>query len=297
MNNKPLVSVLTATYNAEKYIASTIESILNSSYTNFELLVCDDCSSDKTVLIAKEYAAKDDRIKVFINEKNLGDYPNRNKIASYAQGTYLKYLDHDDTIYPWGLEAMVYCMEKHPEAAYGLCSVTKMEQNSEYPHIISPLDAYKTYFFKDGILGVGPTAAIMRRDAFESVGGFSGKPFVGDVELWLKLSRELSMILMPADLIWYRIHNNQESRREHIDIHFETRRSLVSKTALTHQLCPLPKNLINIALRNHKNIIARKLLLRNLSPLKWKKLFIEFNRHDLTLIDLVKSFKKNVKIS
>src|SRR5690349_18425307 len=112
----PLVSVLMTSYNREKYIAEAIESVLASSYKNFELIIVDDCSRDKTVAIAKEYAAKDGRVKVFVNEKNLGDYPNRNQAASYAKGKYIKFLDADDLIYHYGLDVMVNYMERFPQA-------------------------------------------------------------------------------------------------------------------------------------------------------------------------------------
>ena len=105
--NNPIASILTTVYNREKYIAACIDSVLASSYQDWELIIVDDVSTDASVAIAKSYEKKDPRIKVYVNEKNLGDYPNRNKAASYAKGKYLKYLDADDIIYPHGLEVMV----------------------------------------------------------------------------------------------------------------------------------------------------------------------------------------------
>src|SRR5260370_37746092 len=93
---KPLVSVLMTAYNREKYIAQAIESVLASTYTNFELIIVDDRSTDYSVEIARGYERKDKRVRVHVNEKNLGDYPNRNKAASYAVGKYIRYLDSDD---------------------------------------------------------------------------------------------------------------------------------------------------------------------------------------------------------
>src|ERR1700748_2916719 len=95
----PLVSVLMTAYNREKYIEEAIESVLASSYTNLELIIVDDCSKDNTVEIARSYEARDPRVKVFINEKNLGDYPNRNRAASLAKGEYIKYVDSDDVMF------------------------------------------------------------------------------------------------------------------------------------------------------------------------------------------------------
>src|SRR5579875_2494307 len=136
---KLLVSVLMNAYNREDYIAAAIESVLASIYPQLELIIVDDCSKDSTVAIAKSYEAKDARVKVYVNEKNLGDYPNRNKAASYAQGKYIKYLDSDDIMYPHCLEVMVSSMEQFPEAGFGLCA--KVDAQQPYPVMIAPRTA------------------------------------------------------------------------------------------------------------------------------------------------------------
>ena len=102
------VSILTTVYNRDKYLAACINSVLASSYQDWELIIVDDVSTDTSLAISKSYEQKDARIKVYVNDKNLGDYPNRNKAASYAKGKYLKYLDADDLIYPRGLETVSY---------------------------------------------------------------------------------------------------------------------------------------------------------------------------------------------
>ena len=88
---QPDGSVLMTAYNRELYIAEAIESVLASTYQDFELIIVDDGSKDKTVAIAKKYESKDSRVKVFVNEQNLGDYPNRNKAASFASGKDIKH--------------------------------------------------------------------------------------------------------------------------------------------------------------------------------------------------------------
>jgi glycosyltransferase involved in cell wall biosynthesis len=135
------VSILTTVYNREKYLAACIESVLASSYQDWELIIVDDVSSDASVAIAQRYEKKDPRIKVYINEKNLGDYPNRNKAASYAKGKYLKYLDADDIIYPHGLEVMVHTMEQFPEAALGI-SQKVAEDIKPYPFVMQPQETF-----------------------------------------------------------------------------------------------------------------------------------------------------------
>lgn len=101
------ISVLMTAYNREKYISQSIESVLSSTHNDFELIIVDDCSKDKTVEIAKWYEKTDSRIRVYVNEENLGDYPNRKKAVTFASGKYIKYLDSDDIMYPSCLETMV----------------------------------------------------------------------------------------------------------------------------------------------------------------------------------------------
>ena len=81
----PQVSILTTVYNRDKYLAACIDSVLASTYQDWELIIVDDVSTDTSVAIAQRYEQKHARIKVYVNQTNLGDYPNRNKAASYAK--------------------------------------------------------------------------------------------------------------------------------------------------------------------------------------------------------------------
>src|SRR5206468_12040496 len=116
----PLISVLMTPYNREDYIAQSIESVLSQTCADFELIVSDDQSSDRTVEIARAYAARDARIRVSVNPVNLGDYPNRRQAASLARGTFLKYHDSDDVMYPHCLATMVEPLRREPSAAFAL---------------------------------------------------------------------------------------------------------------------------------------------------------------------------------
>ena len=206
---QPLVSVLMTVYNREKYIAQAIESVLASTYQNWELIVVDDQSRDCSVEIAQSYAAKDARIKVYVNEVNLGDYPNRNRAASYARGKYLKYVDADDMIYPYGLEQLVYYMEQFPDAGYGLCSLAQDEKRI-FPFQLNPQEAYHRHYFEQPLFHKAPLSAIINRDNFLKVGGFTGKRMLGDFEMWHLLSRQFPVVLMPQGIAWYRVHDEQE---------------------------------------------------------------------------------------
>jgi len=205
----PLVSVLMTSYNREKYISAAIESLLASTYTNFELIITDDRSNDKTVEIARKYAANDNRVKVFVNEKNLGQFPNRNYAATLASGKYIKYLDSDDLIYPNGLEILVNMMEQFPQAGYGLCSIDQDEKKI-FPFILTPKEAYHRHFLENKpLFHKAPLSSIIKKQAFFDVGGFTNHKGEGDYEMWLALSSKFDVVLMPHGIVWYREHDDQ----------------------------------------------------------------------------------------
>jgi glycosyltransferase involved in cell wall biosynthesis len=201
----PLVSVLMTAYNREQFIAEAIESVLASTYQDFELIIVDDCSKDRTVEIARKYEAQDSRIKVYVNEQNLGDYPNRNKAASYAIGKYLKYLDSDDIMNSNCLERMVFEMENYPACAFGISSRSLLEMQVHYPD-----NAYRTHFFKRGILDISPSGCVIRKDVFDQENGFLELRCVSDFEFWLRLALKYPLLELEKGLIFWREHNQQE---------------------------------------------------------------------------------------
>ncbi|MGZ3814281.1 MAG: glycosyltransferase family 2 protein [Mucilaginibacter sp.] len=93
----PLVTIGVPTFNGERYIRKTIESVLAQTYSNLEIIVIDDCSTDSTLDIVK--ALNDPRIKVIVNEKNMGPSGTWNRLIEHANGTYFKVLCHDDLLY------------------------------------------------------------------------------------------------------------------------------------------------------------------------------------------------------
>jgi glycosyltransferase involved in cell wall biosynthesis len=207
--HQPLVSVLMTAYNREKYIAEAIESVLNSTYRNLELIIVDDGSKDSTVDIAKSYAKQDDRIFIYINEKNLGDYPNRNKAASFARGKYLKYVDSDDMLYPLGLEMLVSMMEGFPDAGWGISGLAS-DKNRMFPFQLSPEEAYRYHYTVGGLFHKGPLSSLIKREVFEMIGGFSGKQYLGDFEFWHLLALRFPVVAMQQGCVWYREHDNQQ---------------------------------------------------------------------------------------
>lgn len=211
-NEFPLVSVLLTAYNREKYIAEAIESVLDSTYKNFELIIVDDCSSDNTVQIARRYEKLDTRINIYVNERNLDQFPNRNKAATYAKGKYIKYLDSDDKIYDWGLQYCVELMEKYPQAGMGLFRAhNKVEE--EY---LDSKEAVRNHFFRNPFLNIGPSGIILKREAFDQAGYYStdyGVP--SDMYFNIKLASLFPVVILEKEFFFYRTHEGQEIRNEY----------------------------------------------------------------------------------
>ena len=264
IENKPCVSVLMTSYNREKYVGEAIESVLASTYKNFELIIVDDCSKDLTVQIARSYEVKDSRIKVYENKVNIGDYPNRNKAASYASGKYLKYVDADDYLYPNGLEIIVNRMEEYTEASVGLFSLPQNIQKP-FPILLNSRGAYEYNFFGPGLFHKAPLSAIIRKDAFDKIGGFSLIRHAGDFDMWHKMAQKFNFLLIQDHVVWAREHDDQESKKHNIKV--ELNYSKIEKKYVLDENSPLTS-------------IESKSIIRNRIKLNIKNGTISFLKFD-----------------
>ena len=113
----PKISVIIPVYNVEKYLAECIESILNQTFNDIEILIIDDCSTDNSYKIMEEYAKKDSRIVLYHNENNVGVSKTRNIGLDNAKGEYIAFVDSDDYVAPDFLrilyENTINCSELH----------------------------------------------------------------------------------------------------------------------------------------------------------------------------------------
>lgn len=126
---QPLVSICIPCYNAADYIAETINSVLNQTYQNLEIIICDDKSTDKTVEVVKSF--NDDRIQFYQNEKNLGCSGNYNRVLSYAKGKYTKLLCADDLIIQACIEKQIAVFEKYSNRNIVLVTANKYVINDK----------------------------------------------------------------------------------------------------------------------------------------------------------------------
>jgi glycosyltransferase involved in cell wall biosynthesis len=278
-------------YNREAYLAAAIDSVLGASFQDWELIIVDDLSQDRSVEIAREYEKRDPRIRVYVNEKNLGDYPNRARAAGLARGRFLKYLDSDDLIYRHSLTIMVEAMEAHPAAALGLCHAAP-EEAQPYPWELSPVEAWRKQFLGRGCLNCGPSGAILRRAAFFEAGGFRAWGVLNDTDLWYRLAARWPVLLLPPGLVWWRRHPQQEFTRDNAALTYLDRGFALTTQALSSAECPLPELERQAALHRARQHHARRLLAlasRGGHPrLAWKL----FRSSGLAVRDLLSGFQR-----
>src|SRR5262249_60446249 len=103
-------------FNGESYLESAITSVLGQTFEDFELIICDNASTDRTAEICNDYAARDSRIRYFRNPRNLGAAPNYNLAFSQARGRYFKWLAHDDRMRPSFLAKTVRVLDDRTDA-------------------------------------------------------------------------------------------------------------------------------------------------------------------------------------
>lgn len=285
-----MVSVILTSYNREKYIRESIESILCQTYKNYELIIVDDASVDRTKEIIKEYESVSNVIVVY-NEHNLGEYRNRNKAASFAKGEFIKYLDSDDVMAPDCLQTMVDKMEKYPNAALGLISFfdEKMHINREY---LQPNELYRQFYFKGNLINCGPSATIIRKKQFEDIGGFNLSPYLSDTDLLLRVCAKYSAVIFSSRLVHWRRHPEQEYAYGLVNNYYKNNAFSNFKKHLESKDNPLSEFESNMAVRNLKNRHCRKIL-KDFLFFDFKSAYFYINLYELTIFDLLISLRPN----
>lgn len=142
--NEPLVSVVTPAYNAERFISETIESVLAQTYSNWEMIIVDDASTDRTIEIVQSYVNKDHRIKLHQLEKNSGSGVARNRAMDLAKGRFIAFLDSDDLWMPEKLERQIKFMLEN-DIAFSFTKYVRMEEDGTVTNAVTDAPAKVTY--------------------------------------------------------------------------------------------------------------------------------------------------------
>lgn len=165
------ISVAMAIYNCAPTLREAIDSIINQTYKDWELILCDDGSTDDTLAIAKEYESKYDNILVIENEHNMGLPASLNHCIKHAQGDYIARMDGDDISLPERFEKELEVFNKHPEYAIVSCAMINFDENGDWGVQRKPEYPVKTDFVYDSPICHAP--CIMRKDALADVGYYT----------------------------------------------------------------------------------------------------------------------------
>ena len=201
---EPLVSIIMPCYNAERYVAQSIESVLAQTYQNWELLITDDGSTDKSVEIVSKYCTTDDRINILVPDEHQGIARTRNMSIARAKCKFVAFLDSDDIWYPEKLEKQVsYMLENDVAFTYSSYEVIDAQGNSKNKVVQDAgVMSYKKYL-RNTIICCG-TVVIDR----EKTGHFA-TPIIKtseDMSLWLSImKRGFDAYPVPGPLHKYRI--------------------------------------------------------------------------------------------
>jgi glycosyltransferase involved in cell wall biosynthesis len=208
-----MISVIMPTYNRENFVAEAIESILNQTFRDFELIVIDDGSTDRTVPIIQKYADIDDRIKIIQNE-HKGVAAARNAGLQTAQYDWIALLDSDDVALPTRLERQMEAINSDAEVIVwgtGFYQIGKTGKVFNQVKIIGPMS--KDEFFKKHnagrLLYMPTTTTIFRKDIAEKVNGYDTRFDTGsDIELFDRMADHGPQVTLREPLSLYRLHNN-----------------------------------------------------------------------------------------
>lgn len=249
----PRLSVLMSVYNGQKYLAASIDSLLQQTFSDFELIIADDQSTDSTAEILAEYANKDSRIRIVKGPREgLGVV--RNQLVAEAAAPLLAWLDADDLALPERFEKQVQFMDANPDVVASGTSVQIIDEDGDnikldirttkHDDIDSELIEYRSN-------GIYFPSSIMRSAALEKIDGFRPEFPVGcDTDMFIRISEVGRIANLPEVLLQYRWHaggnswavplwqrdramvtiNQARARRGMESLHFEVEQDIKKKT-------------------------------------------------------------------
>lgn len=215
---QPLISVCIPTYNNESFINQTINCILNQTYQNWELVISDDSSRDKTVEIIKTY--KDPRIRLIERKQNLGLVGNWNSLIPELKGEFVKLLCGDDLIESTCLEKQISIFLTHPNSNIALVTSHTDIINEAGVKLMT-----KKFPFKSGLINsknaitanflfgtnkIGePSCGLFKKDLFKQVGEYDKQNnYMVDLDFWLRVLLTGNLFVIPESLASFRINTN-----------------------------------------------------------------------------------------
>ncbi len=229
--SSPTISVCVPTYNGQAFLDECLAGLAAQTFGDFEVLIVDDCSSDRTVEMARAWAARDERFSVHVNASNLGLVGNWNRCIELARGEWIKFMFQDDLIEPRCLEAMLAAGEH--SRGFVACSRTFVFEGFCEPSLrdfylghqttleslfagapFMPAEDYcraKLDLLDANIVGE-PTVTMIRKRLFDEYGLFDPMLVqICDSEMWTRLASNVGIAFVPDPLVAFRVHGASAS--------------------------------------------------------------------------------------
>ena len=191
MSDAPLISVLMGIYNCADTLEEAVDCIIDQTYSNWELIMCDDCSVDNTYKKAQEISKKDSRIKVIKNAYNMTLAPTLNNCLSVAKGKYCARMDGDDICDKDRFEKEIAVLENNTDYAVVSCGMRFYDENGVYGEIINPEFPCEADFVQRS--PICHAGCLMRTDVLRKMGGYSNSKEVErieDYDLWIRMYKQ-----------------------------------------------------------------------------------------------------------
>lgn len=226
----PQVSIIIPCYNASSFLAETLESILLQTYQNLEVVIVDDCSTDNSLTIAKQYEVQyPDKIKVVQVpfDSHQGASYARNYGLQFTKGELINYVDADDLLVPDKIEKQVQVLRQYPNVSWVIANahyfhrspkITNVSYTSQYKNIKKGLHLHPylfNYFIKDFSITPCLMTVLVRREVIEQIGGWNNdfKMNFTDQVFYAKIVLNYDTYIMDEVVAWYRQHENSSTNR------------------------------------------------------------------------------------
>lgn len=208
----PLVSIVLTTYNGERFVRETLKSLVSQTYPNLEIVVSDDGSTDGTITILKEFAARYPAVRLNLNEKNIGIARNYNLAVRMARGEFVIGISHDDLLPPTHVEKMVPLFST-PKIGLVHCNAVRIDENgrpgrrvaSDREKIEKSRDPMRSLCFNNFVQSCG---MMFRRQAFLDIGGWD-EAFSYDSEwyTYVRYAENYDFLYTTQTHAFYRVHD------------------------------------------------------------------------------------------
>jgi len=262
-----LVSVIIPVYNGETYIEQALNSVVSQTYTQTEIIVIDDGSTDNTVRLVKKFMALNSNINL-LSQQRKGSAAARNLGFKYAKGTYYALIDADDTMFEERIEKQVNFLDNNPQIAVVSCLAYYVNEKHEiigknYSDLFT-VEQCKNYLEQGKIIFCLQSGVMMRPEALWASGGYRDDLiYAQDIDLWNRMAEAgYYTVVMPQVLVYYRIHryasmtklkkridyadwvtfNIQQRRKGRQELSFHEFKSYLNKRPLLYKIGRLRKH-------------------------------------------------------